>query len=563
MKSNRRTFIRTMGAGATGVALGGTALSASSCSTGMATEADDSQVLFIGDDIAVATTTYGKVRGYQLRGINYFLGIPYGADTSGSNRFMPPQKPEPWTDIRPAVWWGNSAPQVMQGRYANAYSSFVDHWNYDDVSEDCLRLNIFTPAINDGKKRPVMFWLHGGGFTNGNGIEQDGYNGENFARKGDVVFVSVNHRLGPLGFTNLAAADNTKYAASGNVGMLDLVAALEWVRDNIVNFGGDSGNVTIMGQSGGGAKVTTLTAMPSAKGLFHKAVVLSGAGTRSGEKDYSEKLGLYVIAEAGLKPSEAHKLQDIPWLEYIMIANRAAAKLNQEAGPSTTGSRRGFSPVVDGFYLPQHPYSPGPSPEAAEVPMIICSTMNESSPSRTDSALENITLDEVKERVKQRSGFGGGAGDKAAEVIDAYAKAFPEKKPIELFSMISSTRTGVVTLANEKVKQPAPVYVAWFCWQPPLFDNRMRAFHCSDICHWFYNTDLMLTHTGGGARPRKLSEKMSDALLRFMQTGNPDGGGLPAWPEYTAENGEVMVLDDVCEVKNDPDREARKAFPAS
>jgi para-nitrobenzyl esterase len=451
----------------------------------------------------------------------------------------------------------------MERRYANAYASFVDHWNYDDVSEDCLRLNVQTPAINDGGKRPVMFWMHGGGFTNGNGIEQDGYNGENLARKGDVVFVSVNHRLGPLGFTNLAGVDGSRFAASGNVGMLDLVAALEWVRDNISNFGGDPANVTIMGQSGGGAKVTTISAMPSAKGLYHKAVVLSGAGTKSGEKEYSEKLGLYILKEAGFKTSEIEKLQALPWLEYIMIANKAAAKLNQEMGPSTAGMRRGFSPVVDGLYLPQHPYFPEATPEAADIPMLICSTMNESSPSRTEAALEKITLDEVKERVKQRSTFGGGAGDKASEVVDAYAKAFPDKIPIEIFSMISSTRTGVVALADAKVKQAAPVYVAWFCWQPPLFDNRMRAFHCSDICHWFYNTDLMLTHTGGGARPRKLAEKMSGALIQFMKTGNPEGGGLPSWPEYTSENGEVMVLDDVSEVKNDPDREARKTLPVT
>lgn len=564
MRSNRRNFIRTMGAGATGIALGSTAISATtSCTSASGKETEDGQILFIGDNIAVAETQYGKVRGYQLRGINYFLGIPYGADTSGANRFMPPQKPKPWTDIFPAVWWGNTAPQIMEKRYANAYASLVDHWNYDDVSEDCLRLNVFTPAINDGKKRPVMFWIHGGGFTNGNGIEQDGYNGENFARKGDVVFVSVNHRLGPLGFTNLAGVDAAKFAASGNVGMLDLVAALEWVRDNISGFGGDPGNVTIMGQSGGGAKVTTLTAMPSAKGLIHKAVVLSGAGVKSGEKEYSEKLGLYILKEAGLKNNEVEKLQALPWLEYILLANKAMAKLNADLGPSTTGARRGFSPVVDGVYLPQHPYFPEPSPEAAGVPMIICSTMNESSPSRTDAALENITLDEVKERVKQRTTFGGGAGDKSSEVVDAYVKVFPGKKPIEIFSMISSTRTGVVTLADAKVKQQAPVYVAWFCWQPPLFDNRMRAFHCSDICHWLYNTDLMLTHTGGGARPRNLSEKMSGALLQFMRTGNPDGGGLPAWSKYTSENGEVMVLNDTCEVKNDPDREARKVIPVS
>jgi len=445
----------------------------------------------------------------------------------------------------------------MEKRYSNAYSSFVDHWNYDDVSEDCLRINVFTPAINDGKKRPVMVWLHGGGFVNGNGVEQDGYNGENFSRFGDVVFCSMNHRLGALGFTNLASAGGEKFASSGNVGMLDLVAALEWVRDNIANFGGDPGNVTIMGQSGGGAKVTTLTAMPSAKGLFHKAVVLSGAGIKSGEKDFSEKLGHYILAEAGLKPGQTDKLQAIPWLDYINIANSAAAKLSKDFPPAAAGIRRGFNPVVDGIVIPQHPYFPEPTPEAAAVPMIICSTLNETSPSRTDSKLELITLDEVKERVKQRPGI----GDKAGEVVDAYARVFPEKKPVEIWSMISSNRQSLIALADAKSKQSPPVFVAWFCWQPPLFDNRMRSFHCSDICFWFYNTDLMLTHTGGGSRPRKLSEKMASSLLQFMKTGDPNGSSLGSWPKYSTANGETMVLDDIAEAKNDPDREARKTIP--
>ena len=562
MKTDRRNFIRTAGAGAAGITLGSSALaSGMKDNVSPPKEEKDGQVLFIGDNIALADTSYGRVRGYILRGINYFLGIPYGADTSGSNRFMPPQKPKPWTDIFPAVWWGNSAPQIMERRYANAYSSFADHWNYDDVSEDCLRLNVFTPALKDGKKRAVIVWLHGGGFTNGNGIEQDGYNGENLARKGDLVFCSVNHRLGPLGFTNLASAGGQKYSASGNVGMLDLVAALEWVRDNIANFGGDPGNVTIIGQSGGGAKVTTLCAMPSAKGLFHKAVVLSGAGTRSGENEYSRKLGEYILKEAGLTHDQVDKLQEMPWMQYYQFASRASSKLAQESGPAG-GMRRGFNPVVDGVIIPQHPYWPEPNPYASGVPMIICSTLNESSPSRTDAELENITLEKVKENVKARSGFSSGMGDKAGEVVDAYAKAFPEKKPVEIWSMISSNRQSLISLADSKSKQAAPVYIAWFWWQPPLFDNRMRAFHCSDICFWFYNTDLMLTHTGGGARPRKLSEKMAGTLINFMKTGNPNGAGLPVWPKYTTQNGETMILDDVSSVRNDPDREPRRSLPS-
>jgi para-nitrobenzyl esterase len=193
--------------------------------------------------------------------------------------------------------------------------------------------------------------------------------------------------------------------------------------------------------------------------------------------------------------------------------------------------------------------------------MLICSTLNESSPSRTDASLEAVTLADVKEKVKGRSGFSSGMGEKASEVVDAYAKAFPDRKPVEIWSMITSNRQSLVALADAKSKQAAPVYVAWFCWQPPLFDGRMRAFHCSDISFWFYNTDLMLTHTGGGARPRKLSEKMSGALLQFMRTGNPDNGGLPSWSKYSTEKGEVMVLDDVPVLQNDPDRDARKSLP--
>jgi para-nitrobenzyl esterase len=519
----------------------------------------DGQILFIGDDIAVADTTHGKVKGYILRDIYYFLGIPYGADTSGENRFMPPKKPKTWTDVFPAVWWGNSAPQNMDNRYANRSFAFKDHWNYDDVSEDCLRINVFTPGINDSGKRPVMLWLHGGGFTNGNAIEQDGYNGENLARLGNIVYCSINHRLGPLGFSNFAGVGGEKYAASGNVGMLDIVAALEWIRDNIANFGGDPGNVTIMGQSGGGGKVTIISAMPSAKGLFHKAVVLSGAMIKAGDKEYSEKIGPYVLKEAGLTSANIDKLQQIPWKDYYELANRAAAKLAKEVGK--TGIMGGFSPVVDGYYLPQHPYFPEPTPEAADIPMLICSTFNELSPSWTDQKLLNITLEEIIENVKERAGFGPGFGDKAKEVVEAYAKAFPDKTPYQLWSFVISNRQGVVALADAKSKQTAPVFVAWFGWQPPLFDNRMGASHCNDICFWNYNTDVMITHTGGGARPRKLSAKMAGSLLQFMKTGDVNGGGLPKWPRYTSANGEVMILDDVCEVKNDPDREARKSLP--
>jgi para-nitrobenzyl esterase len=556
MKPGRRQFFRTATAGAAGLTLGARGLAPSLAA---AAADDDGPVLRVGDAIAVAPTQHGRVRGYVLRGIHYFLGIAYGADTSGPNRFMPPEKPKAWTDVRPALWWGNSAPQDMERRYSNPYFSFRDHWNYDDVSEDCLRINVFTPAVGDGGKRPVLVWLHGGGFAAGNGIEQDGYNGENLARLGNVVFCSVNHRLGPFGYCDLSGVGGERFAPSGNAGMLDIVAALEWVRDNIAGFGGDPANVTIMGQSGGGAKVCTLAAMPAAKGLFHKAVVLSGASLRMGEKDWSQKLGAAVVREAGLTAADLGKLQEMPWKDFLAAATKAQRQLTE--GSAGGGLRHGFNPVVDGVVLPQDPYYPGPAPTGADVPMLICSTFHEMSASWMDPALEAVTLDDVVEKVRTRAGFMPGYGDKAREVVDAYAKAFPGRKPAEIWALATSTRQSVVALADEKSKQPAPVYVAWFGWQPPLFDGRIRAFHCADISFWFANTDLMLTHTGGGARPRRLSDKMARSLLQFMKSGNPDGGGLPHWPRYTAANGETMVLEDVSEVRNDPDREARKALP--
>jgi para-nitrobenzyl esterase len=253
------------------------------------------------------------------------------------------------------------------------------------------------------------------------------------SRKGDVVYVSINHRLGPLGYAHFGAAGE-KFAASGNVGMLDCVAALEWIRDNINNFGGDPGNVTIMGQSGGGAKVCVLTAMPSAKGLFHKAVALSGSSLRAVEKGNAEKLASYILKEAGLTYSDMDKLQQMPWKQYLEFSTRALTKYREEMKLPMFGGGGGFAPVVDGTYLPQHPYNIEPAAAAAEVPMLICSTFNEQSPSRTDASLEKIDLNGVKDKLKERF------GDKTGSIVDAYAHAFPEKRPIELWSMIASNR---------------------------------------------------------------------------------------------------------------------------
>ena len=509
--------------------------------------APDGQQLFVGDDIAVAQTTAGKVRGFILRDIYQFKGIPYGAPTSGKNRFMPPQEPEKWSGVRPTMNYGESAPQTIgYDRSVESMSFFQDHWNYDLIGEDCLKLNVWTPGL-DGKKRPVLVWLHGGGFSSGNAIEQDGYGGENLARYGDIVFCSVNHRLNAFGFSDFAAVGGEKYKHSGNVGMLDIVAALKWVRDNISRFGGDPDNVTVIGQSGGGAKVCLLASMPEARGLVHKAVALSGNTTAAARKEQAEALGAFILQEAGLRPDQIDKLQEMPWEEYYTLAHNAAHKFRHQAN----GGRIDFSPVGDGIDIPAGTLFDPADATLPDIPMLLCTTLQEWNPNRDNPELENISLDSVVECVAPLY------GEKSRAVVEAYARTFPQYRPVEIWAMLLWPRTAVVQTADLKSAQAAPVYMAWFQWQPPLFDGRQRAFHCIDICFWLHNTDVMLTHTGGGARPRRLSDRMSDALLAFMRTGNPNCPALPDWPAYTPERGDVMVLDDGCSVQPDPDRACR------
>ena len=277
------------------------------------------QQLYIGDNIAIANTQYGKVRGYIMRDTYTFLGIPYGASTAGENRFKPAQPPQPWEGVKDAVFYGACAPQSIM-KYPNNIATFLDCWNYFDMSEDCLNLNVWTPALDD-QKRPVIVWIHGGGFSSGNNIEHHEYHGENFSHYTNAVFVSPNHRLNSIGFTDFSAV-SPEFADSGNVGILDLVEALKWVHNNIANFGGDPNNVTIIGQSGGGAKVCNLVAMPETKGLIHKAVALSGNATSAINKEAAQGLGKAILDAAGLKPNEIKKLQEMPFEEYMALANK-------------------------------------------------------------------------------------------------------------------------------------------------------------------------------------------------------------------------------------------------
>ncbi len=509
-------------------------------------EADEQQV-FIGEDIAIAQTQYGKVQGFMSRDVYTFLGVRYGANTEGANRFMPPQEPEPWDGVVPALVYGYCAPQ-NDPNYANNAGVWRAHWNYSNLSEDCLFVNVWTKGLKDGKKRPVMVWFHGGGYAAGNGIEQDGYHGENMARYGDIVFVSVNHRLNAFGFSDFSGV-NGKYEDSGNAGTLDMVAALKWVNKNIENFGGDPNNVTIMGQSGGGAKVCTLVAMPETKGLVHKAVALSGNSNNATSQSYSRELGKFIVKYS---KKTVEQLQSMPWRDYLKLANEAVQEFNKTQ--NMTGMRGGFAPVADGKHIPAAGYYDDLNAPSSQVPMIYCSTMAEFSPAQSNPSLENLDAKGLGEYLDQR--YPG----KGAAVAAAYQKAFPEANAGDIIGMATSPRTGIINNVSLKAKQGAPVYLAWFGFNPPIFNGRARAFHCIDICFWYRNTDRMVTHSGGGKRPRDLSNKMSEALLSFMRTGNPNCGALPEWPAFNDTDRPTMILNDVCEVRNNVDTEALEAM---
>lgn len=525
------------------------------------TASASSGAIIVTDPSTVVETTAGKVRGFARNGIYTFKGIPYGAATEGAARFMPPNKPAAWPGVRPAMYYGQVSPQGPRAGWANNENAFLFEWDDGIQGEDCLRVNVWTPGIKDGRKRPVMVWLHGGGFTAGSGQELKSYDGENLARRGDVVAVSVNHRLGVVGFLNLAEVGGSTYASSANAGMLDLVAALEWVRDNIANFGGDPGNVMIYGQSGGGAKVSTLMAMPAAKGLFHRAVVQSGSSLRQGTPENSIKLAAAVLAELGLRTSQLDQLHKLPFPRLVEAAIAAQRKLSppNPAALGLGGPRGiGWGPVVDGKILPQHPFDPAAPAISANVPMMIGTVMNESSPSAFNAALESMPEEEMKKRVSARY------GDKTDRIVEAYRKAHPGAKPIEILSLISSSRTNAVTQAERKAAQgAAPVYVYWFCWHTPVLDGRPRSFHCSELSFVFFNTDRCAPMTGGTAEARELAGRISDAWINFARKGDPNHSGLPNWPAFTAANGETMIFDKKCGVKNDPDREERKVLEAS
>jgi para-nitrobenzyl esterase len=498
---------------------------------------------------AVATTSAGSVRGTVLDGINIFKGIPYGGTTAGKNRFMPPTKPAPWTGTRDALAYGPTAPQAV-GR--------APRRGVPAEGEDCLVLNVFTPALGSGRGRPVMVWLHGGGFSYGSGSDAI-LDGANLARTGDAVVVTINHRLNVFGFTYLGDAGGSDLALSGGAGMLDIVAALQWVRDNIDRFGGDPNLVTIFGQSGGGRKVATLMSMPGAKGLFHRAIVESGAVLRLTPKDDAARTTELLLAELGLAKNQIHELQNVP-MARLLAADAAIAGKVTAREPGQTAN----SPTVDGKAIPGHPWDPAAPALSAGIPLMI-------GYARTEETLydrptpETLALDEagLRKRASQRL---GGNPDKAADevadkVIAAFRKAHPDVTPWDLWILIATDHPRG-TYARETAKRKAaqagaPAYLYRFDWETPEGGGHMRSPHTVEIPFVFNNIKIAGPLISKLPEAYELATKVSAAWVSFARTGNPNTPSLPKWPAYSAASRDTMLFSNASHVEQDPDRGPR------
>ena len=502
---------------------------------------------------AVAKTQYGKVRGYVSDGVLTFKGIPYGQNTSGENRWLPAKAPKPWRDEYPALIYGANCPQRLHD-FTAIEQSFLYDWTDGYMSEDMLKLNVWTPSLTG--KRPVLVYYHGGGFTFGSAYELASQDGAQLARHHDAVSVTVNHRLNLLGFLDVSEIGGPAYADSVNVGMTDLVASLNWVRENIANFGGDPNAVMIYGQSGGGSKVTCLMGMPSAEGLFHRASAQSGGGSNLPSKEQSLELARQFMKELDLGPNDLASLQKMDWARLNAAGNAAVAKLSPPAqgtaGPGAAPSRvprAGWSPAVDGKIITQRAFYDVAPEVSKNVPMLIGNVSEEG------NSMRSRPTEEQWHATLSRN-FGEA---KAAALIAAMKKAHPEKSVRTLSYAVNgiSSRNNVQRMVNLKHGQKgAPVYQYYFTWQSPMLEDA-GAWHTAELAFCFDNTRRCEQGTGNTPEAQALARKMATAWVNFARTGNPSQPGL-TWTSSDSTRCQTMVFDNNCRMIDDPEGEIRK-----
>lgn len=499
------------------------------------------------EEFVTADTTHGKIKGYREQGVSIFKGVPYAGKTSGERRFRRPAPLEPWAGVREALTLG--APAIQNPRR-----------NEPAPSEDCLFLNVWTPA-NDNKKRPVMFYSHGGGFVIGSGGSA-GQDGANLARHFDVVVVETNHRLGLMGFLYLDELGGADYEGSGNNGMLDIVEGLKWVNKNIVNFGGDPNNVMIWGESGGGAKTSCLYAMPSAAPYFNKASIESGPGVRMTPKEVAAETTLMLLKELNIEPKDWKKLLDVPAADLLAMQGKLPQIPSFVEKNKNLGFMRrnygGFSPVVDGKALPYHPFDPNAPDISKNKPLLVGWNEDE----WTFFAWERKETDFVKydfEALHKR--FEPTYGANTQKIIDTYRKARPNASAADIYIAISSITMmglGSIDIAEKKAKQGgAPVYLYNFGYKSemklPGTDYEMGTPHAMDISFKFNNETAEKPSFFGGAKPEKAiaSHNFAELWTNFAKTGKPSAQNAPEWKAYNLQERPTMRIDTKLEVIKD------------
>ena len=506
---------------------------------------------------AITRTQYGKVRGFLDGGVFTFKGVPYGQTTAGENRWLPAKPPTPWTDEYPALVYGANCPQNLHP-WTSTEQTFIQDWDDGWMNEDMLKLNIWTPSLTG--KRPVMFYMHGGGFSFGSSYELPSHEGAQMARHHDVVQVSVNHRLNILGFFDVSEVGGSAYEDSVNAGVADLVAALEWVHNNIENFGGDPDRVMIYGQSGGGSKVTTLMGMPSATGLFHRASAQSGGGGNIPTKEQQKEVARVMMKDLGLAPNDITSLQKMDWAKLNAAGNAAVAKINPPGppfmGPGAPGHPRvGWSPCVDGKIINMRSFFDAAPEISKNVPMLIGSVSEEGN--RMSS---HPTEEEWHANLAKAYG-----DEKATAIIATLKKSYPQKKIQTLSYMCGgagglnglSMRNNVVKMAKLKHDlNAAPAYAYYFTWQTPILDGVPGAWHTAELQFCFDNTKRCEQGTGNTPEAQALARKMASSWATFATTGKPSIPGL-TWQPTDPETNRTMVWDNDCRLVNDPDGQAR------